>query len=67
MTDLDLALAHDIAATGLRLAARQYAAVVDRIHAGESTQAQLRARQRALEAAAVEYAAAVAAAGGDAA
>jgi hypothetical protein len=56
--DFDAQLAREVAATGLHLAARQYSAVVDLVHAGDASQELLRARQVALEDAALIYASA---------
>ncbi|HEY7068317.1 MAG TPA: hypothetical protein VII06_43110 [Chloroflexota bacterium] len=58
-------LAREIAATDLHLAARRYAITCDLVHAGDASQEVLRARQRALEDAALVYAATVAEEGGD--
>ena len=56
--DIGQQLEREIAATQLHLAARQYGTTVELIHAGESTQAMLRASQGGLEDAALRYAAA---------
>jgi hypothetical protein len=60
MADTDIAdpLAREIAAVALQRAARQYATVMDGVAGGECSQDLLRARQRALEAVALDYAAA---------
>jgi hypothetical protein len=52
------ALAQEIAGVGLQRAARQYATVVAQVASGECSQELLRTRQRALEAAALDYASA---------
>ena len=55
---LDAQLAQEIARAALQYAALQYAAVAAEIPSGNATQELLRARQRALEAAAGAYCAA---------
>ncbi|HEY7068402.1 MAG TPA: hypothetical protein VII06_43540 [Chloroflexota bacterium] len=56
--DIGAEIAREIAAVALQREARRFATVVDEVQHGEASQDMLRARQRALEAAALEYAAA---------